>query len=79
MALSEKTWSSTLRPKRLFMTRVEAKARGPVAQAGSGHVFFVDAAHFVFGTFLCFTWLNTAFLLSCQVVSDSMSWVRGMQ
>jgi transposase len=23
------------------------------AQAGRGHVFFVDAAHFVFGTFLC--------------------------
>jgi transposase len=26
------------------------------AQAGSGHVFFVDAAHFVFGTFLCCLW-----------------------
>jgi len=23
---------------------------------GSGHVFFVDAAHFVFGTFLCCLW-----------------------
>jgi transposase len=26
------------------------------ALAGDGHVFFVDAAHFVFGTFLCCLW-----------------------
>src|SRR5581483_2335157 len=26
------------------------------ASAGRGHVFFVDAAHFVFGTFLCCLW-----------------------
>lgn len=26
------------------------------AVAGEGHVFFVDAAHFVFGTFLCYLW-----------------------
>src|SRR5947199_2203306 len=26
------------------------------AQTGDGHVFFVDAAHFVFGTFLCCLW-----------------------
>jgi len=26
------------------------------SQAGQGHVFFVDAAHFVFGTFLCCLW-----------------------
>jgi transposase len=26
------------------------------ATAGDGHVFFVDAAHFVFGTFLCCLW-----------------------
>jgi transposase len=26
------------------------------AQAGQGHVFFGDAAHFVFGTFLCSLW-----------------------
>lgn len=26
------------------------------AQAGRGHVLFVDAAHFVFGTFLCCLW-----------------------
>jgi hypothetical protein len=26
------------------------------AAAGKGHVFFVDAAHFVFGTYLCCLW-----------------------
>jgi transposase len=26
------------------------------AKAGQGHVFFVDAAHFVYGTFLCCLW-----------------------
>jgi transposase len=26
------------------------------AEAGRRHVFFVDAAHFVFGTFLCYLW-----------------------
>jgi DDE superfamily endonuclease len=26
------------------------------ARAGTGHVFFVDAAHFVYGTFLCCLW-----------------------
>ena len=29
------------------------------AQAGQGHVFIVDAAHFVFGTFLCCLWSVT--------------------
>jgi transposase len=29
------------------------------AQNGEGHVFFVDAAHFVFGTFLCCLWSFT--------------------
>ena len=29
------------------------------AQAGKGHVFFVDAAHFVLGTFLCNLWSFT--------------------
>ncbi len=29
------------------------------AQAGEGHVFFVDAAHCVFGTFLCHLWSFT--------------------
>lgn len=29
------------------------------AQNGEGHVFFADAAHFVFGTFLCCLWSRT--------------------
>lgn len=29
------------------------------AEAGEGHVFFVDAAHFVFGTFVCCLWSFT--------------------
>jgi hypothetical protein len=34
----------------------ELKPRLDAAQAGEGHLFFVDAAHFVFGTFLCCLW-----------------------
>ena len=34
----------------------ELKPRLDAAQTGDGHVFFVDAAHFVFGTFLCCLW-----------------------
>ena len=34
----------------------ELRPRLDAAQAGRGHVFFVDAAHFVFGTFLCCLW-----------------------
>jgi DDE superfamily endonuclease len=34
----------------------ELKPRLDAALAGEGHVFFVDAAHFVFGTFLCCLW-----------------------
>ena len=34
----------------------ELKPGLDAAQAGDGHVFFVDAAHFVFGTFLCCLW-----------------------
>ncbi len=34
----------------------ELKPRLDEAHAGRGHVFFVDAAHFVFGTFLCCLW-----------------------
>ena len=34
----------------------ELKPRLDGAQTGDGHVFFVDAAHFVFGTFLCCLW-----------------------
>ena len=35
------------------------KPRLDAAMAGQGHVFFVDAAHFVFGTFLCCLWSFT--------------------
>jgi transposase len=34
----------------------ELKPLLEAAQAGQGHVLFVDAAHFVFGTFLCCLW-----------------------
>jgi transposase len=34
----------------------ELKPQLDAAQSGDGHVFFVDAAHFVFGTFLCCLW-----------------------
>jgi len=37
----------------------ELKPRLDAAEAGDGHVFFVDAAHFVFGTFLCCLWSFT--------------------
>jgi transposase len=34
----------------------ELRPKRDAAQAGHGHVFFVDAAHFVFGTFLGCLW-----------------------
>jgi transposase len=34
----------------------DLRPRLDAAVAGQGHVFFVDAAHFVFGTFLCCLW-----------------------
>jgi transposase len=34
----------------------ELKPTLDAAQAGKGHVFFVDAAHFVLGTYLCCLW-----------------------
>ena len=34
----------------------QLKPRLDAAAVGQGHVFFVDAAHFVFGTFLCCLW-----------------------
>lgn len=37
----------------------ELKPKLDQAQVGAGHVFFVDAAHFVFGTFLCCLWSFT--------------------
>jgi transposase len=41
-----------------FLER-ELKPCLDAAGAGIGHVFFVDAAHFVFGTFLCCLWSFT--------------------
>lgn len=38
---------------------IERKPRLDAAARGQGHVFFVDAAHFVFGTFLCCLWSFT--------------------
>ena len=38
---------------------VDLKPCLDAALAGQGHVFFVDAAHFVFGTFLCCLWSMT--------------------
>lgn len=34
----------------------QLKPRLDAALAGQGHVYFVDAAHFVYGTFLCCLW-----------------------
>ena len=48
------------------------------AQAGQGHVFFVDAAHFVFGTFLCCLWSFTRlFARAASGVSGSTFWEPG--
>lgn len=54
-----------LPPKKTVAEHVQAQAEfleGDLqpalaqAQAGQGHVFFVDAAHFVMGSFLCCVW-----------------------
>lgn len=44
-----------VREQSLFLEQ-ELKPRLDAAQTGEEHVFFVDAAHFVFGTFLCCLW-----------------------
>ena len=41
----------------------QLKPKLDAAEAGQGHVFFVDAAHFVFGTFLCCLWSFTRIFL----------------
>ena len=51
----KKTWPSTSATSGEFLD-TELKPRLDAAAAGQGHVFFVDAAHFVFGTFLCCLW-----------------------
>jgi transposase len=44
-----------VRTQREFLDN-ELKPKLDAACAGRGHVLFVDAAHFVFGTFLCCLW-----------------------
>lgn len=44
-----------VREQRQFLDN-ELKPRLDAALAGRGHVLFVDAAHFVYGTFLCCLW-----------------------
>lgn len=44
-----------VREQSLFLEQ-ELKPRLDAAQAGKEHVYFVDASHFVFGTFLCCLW-----------------------
>ena len=41
----------------------ELRPRLDAAEAGHGHVFFVDAEHFVFGTFMCCLW---SFVTVCE-------------
>ena len=54
----KKTWPSTS-PIQAEFLEADLKPRLDAAVAGRGHVFFVDAAHFVFGTFLCCLWSFT--------------------
>jgi transposase len=44
-----------VREQREFLDN-ELKPKLDAATAGQGHVLFVDAAHFVYGTFLCCLW-----------------------
>src|SRR6266571_7968130 len=46
-------------PRKREFLRNELQPALDAAVAGTGHVFFVDAAHFVFGTFLCCLWSLT--------------------
>ena len=50
------------------------------ARSGHGHVFFVDAAHFVQGAFCaaCGARVGCSFVVR-QAVSVTASWVPGMQ
>ena len=48
----QKTRTSTFRDQAEFLN-TKLKPQLDDAQAGQGNVFFVDADHFVFGTFLC--------------------------
>jgi transposase len=51
----QKTLDEHVRAQAEFLD-TQLKPRLEAAQAGTRHVFFVDAAHFVFGTFLCCLW-----------------------
>ena len=51
----QKTLAEQVETQATFLD-TELKPCLGAAVAGAGHVFFVDAAHFVFGTFLCCLW-----------------------
>jgi transposase len=51
----KKSLSEHVATQREFL-KTELQPALDAAAAGTGHVFFVDAAHFVFGTFLCCLW-----------------------
>lgn len=51
----KKSLSEHVAIQREFL-KTELQPTLDAAQAGTGHVFFVDAAHFVYGTFLCCLW-----------------------
>ena len=55
---AQKNLSEHVREQREFLDS-QLRPRLDAAAAGREHVFFVDAAHFVFGTFLCCLWSIT--------------------
>ena len=52
---AQKNLAEHVREQRQFLDN-QLRPRLDAAVAGREHVFFVDAAHFVFGTFLCCLW-----------------------
>lgn len=59
----KKVSTSTTPSRRSFLKKEELNPVLEAAQSGWGHVFFVDAAHFVFGTFPCCLWSFTRLLV----------------
>ena len=57
----------------------ELKPLLAAAQAGKGHVFFVDAAHFVFGTFLCLPVVVHADLRACGFGTSAVQCLGGVE
>jgi transposase len=55
---AQKNLADHVREQREFLDG-QLRPRLDAARAGREHVFFVDAAHFVFGTFLCCLWSIT--------------------